>query len=511
MNWKWFFFFLFIAIELGLSVALGLWTPVSAYYYVQQGDTVYVNQTVDISGVTPPYDYLAYWDGFDMYEGNASYLLALPSTDAGYYNFNITPAIFGNRLGKWFRVNVQNGYAVYEPNGNNLAFVVRPERKTPLPLPNETNASLQNPNQTPIVLPKQPVLPIKHVSDYLIARGDGLKLSFNGSTSVWVFGTGGSLLDYQAFNGTVDITPKAINTLQPGNYKILIQSHTNGTSTVRYNNATGSIQWFDPGTFTIQEYSIIDQTPENILQKLEEVFPVAGDTYMVFNLEIQDPTISIDEIDVLNQLNDTGAPQSQGVTIGAQNYIDVRGYTNAAPDTLIYAVPDADFNNANPWKNAIITSAQGDLGGDMREWKIIIPVNLEDMAIGTRHFVYAKTELSNTTITSGDFYIYGNPSGNVIPNKTIKYISGRYGPEEMVPTPTPVIVTHEVTKVVTQVVTVPVTPSNEQVLAQQKIAQQQIADQNWNRNLHIFGISFAVIMILLIVGWMISAWRRSKI
>jgi hypothetical protein len=153
--------------------------------------------------------------------------------------------------------------------------------------------------------------------------------------------------------------------------------------------------------------------------------------------------------------------------------LDVRGYTNAAPDTVVKVVVDPDFNMDvdQMFKDGIATQTVGTSPGDMRVFKVIVPVQLYNMASG-KHFVAAKTSMSDAYVTA-DFYIYENPKGNFIPSKTIRYISGKYGPQEMIPTPTPIIVTQIVTRVVTQIVTVPVTPSNEQVYAQQKIASEK--------------------------------------
>jgi hypothetical protein len=213
----------------------------------------------------------------------------------------------------------------------------------------------------------------------------------------------------------------------------------------------------------------------------------------------------------LNQLNNTGAPQSQGLIIGAQSYIDVRGYTNAEPDTLIQVVVDADFNqpDALVWKNAIVTAAQGEPGGDLREWKALVPLKLYDMpSCGTgkcEHFVSARTGLSNDVISTATFYIYDSPEGTAIPNKTIRYVSGKYGPQELMPTPTPVVITNIVkqTVVVTQTVTIPVTPSNEQVKAQQ--------DTVISEKITFYGIVSGVSLVVLIVaGYVGYAWIRGR-
>src|SRR5574344_313861 len=72
-------------------------TPVP---YISQGDTVYVGDTVDLSGVLAPYPGMAYWDGFDMYDSVPRYNLTMPDNKRSYYKFYIDPEIFGNRLGR---------------------------------------------------------------------------------------------------------------------------------------------------------------------------------------------------------------------------------------------------------------------------------------------------------------------------------------------------------------------------------------------------------------------------
>lgn len=553
MNWKWFIILLLTA--LGLSIAVGLWYPASAAdnvttvpttfvplittrvptpvptnppirlnpvknstsngtipFYVTQGDTVYIGQQIDISSIAQGIVNLAWYDGYDCY-GDTQYLLPLPKTKAGYYNFYVDPSVFSSKLGVWCK---WNGYL--ESNGNLKAFVVaraKPIQNVPL----FNNTTLQNPNQTPLEVPRVPYLPVQHIADYLVARGDPLSVPAKGISDVWIFGARDSLLDYRSENGTINFTTEIIDTLSPGMYKILIhtQDISKDQKTVRYNNQSGTLQWFDPATFTIQGFSVTDQTPETVFTKLKQVYSSSDDKYQLFNLEVQMPTVTIAQIDSLNQLSDTSAPQAQGVTLLQQNYVDVRGYTNAAPGTIVSAVVDADFvlTDQKVWKDAYVTQTVGELAGDMREFKVLVPLNLLNMASCAtgkcQHTVSVKTALSDAVISTAPFYVYDNPEGNTIPNKTIRYISGRYGPDEIVPTPTPRVVTQIVTQVVTQVVTVPVTPSNEQVLSQQRIAQKEISDQNWNRTVIYIVAGIAVIAFIVIAGWMISAWRRSKI
>ena len=477
-------------------------TVLNTSYYVYQGDTVYLGDLLDLSGATLPYPTLAYWDGFDMYVTDPSYTIDLPTTRPGLTHFRVDSTIFSSRLGRWYKYN-----GAYEPNSNNLAFVVAKTPRASETVGNNT-IPLQNPNQTPAILPPNTFLPIRHVSDYLIARGDGFRIPGNGTANLWVFGQRDSIFDYKSVNSVMNVTPTVINTLSAGSYTMLLQMPKTPTSdyAVRYNAAKGAIEWFDPGAFTVNSWYASGQTPLTVLSKLESIFPQTADTYMLFNLTVQEPAISIDRIDVMNQLNDTSADAS--ITLNPASYLDVKGYTNVAPNTVIQAVVDPDFalSEQNTWKDAIVTSSQGTVGGDMREFHFVIPVDLYNLPMG-KHFVGVRVPKFGSAVTTGDFTIYGSPTGNFVPNKTIRYISGQYGPEEIVPTPTPVVVTQIVTQVVTQIVTVPVTPSQEVVLAAQRQAAQEAQSKLVNTVLVIFG-SFVVVF--FVGRFLFKAWKRRK-
>ena len=94
---------------------------------IQQGQTVHVNDTIDLSGAVLPYPDLAYWDGYGMYDSKPTYTITLPDNPNGWYNFYIDPAIFSTRLGSWYKYNEKIGY---ETHGNNLVFVVAKQNNT---------------------------------------------------------------------------------------------------------------------------------------------------------------------------------------------------------------------------------------------------------------------------------------------------------------------------------------------------------------------------------------------
>jgi hypothetical protein len=475
--------------------------PVSANYYVQQGDTVYLNTIVDISGVTPPYIYLAYWDGFDMYDSNATYAITLPTNKRGYWEFSIDPKIFGNRLGRWYRWD-----GVYERNGNNLAFIVA---ATP-PKPNTSkNITLQNPNQTPIVLPPKPILPDKHVADYVVSRGTNLTFHVNNTTNVWIFGSTDYIYDFHSVSNNISLQVVDIEKLSPGSYTILLQTHTQTSIdnfTIRYNPNTSMIEWFDPTTFKVLTYNTAGQTPENVMNKLKQIIPESNDVYRLLTLEVQLPYISINQLDTSMVVNSKASINS-GINLDPPTYLDIKGYTNAPSGSLIKLVidPQPIKNIEQIFKEPSITYTEGNNPGNLRTFHAIVPINMYNLSSG-RHFISAKTELSDS-YTTASFYIYDNAKGNFIPNKTIRYISGQYGDQEMIPTPTPVIIIQNVTQIVTQVVTVPVTPSDQQVYAQQKIA----SEKTWWEGFW-FVVRWIISLGLIISGsvYIISVLRRLK-
>lgn len=476
-------------------------TPIiTSSYRVQQMDTVYVGDTVDISGVAAGLTSLAYYGGYEE-DISRQYLLELPTMNKGYYHFYIDPTIFSNRLGYWFK-----WHGSINRNENAVAFVVAERRLKPnVPV----NITLQNPNQTPVIIPKVPVLPDRHISDYLVAKGDSVSIPATNRTKVWIFGVENYLYDYKAVNGTIDLKENAIDRLSPGTYTLLLHTRDINASdefTIRYNENTTTIDWFDPITFNVNHYDVSAQTPENVMNKLISILPDAHDTFKLYSLEVQLPSTSINQIDSWNSPNKNISSIAGDNTI-IPTYIEVRGYSNADINTVVEIVVDPDLNMPldQMFKEAFVTSTEGNDPGNLRVFKIIIPIYTYNMRVGD-HFLAVRTKGSNT-YGSVSFYIYENWANKPVANKTIRYISGKYGLQELVPTPTPVIIIRNVTQIVTQIVTVPVTPSDAQVYAQQKIASDNTW---WEGAWRVLKGIVGVILISLGVGYIISVLRRLK-
>jgi hypothetical protein len=122
---------------------------------IQQGQTVHVNDTIDITGVLPPYPQLAYWDGYNMFDSPPTYIIKLPINHTGWYNFYVDPAIFSTRLGAWYKYDSNIGF---ESNGNNLAFVVVKQNIPQVTInATATTTILVTSTPTPLILPTYPI------------------------------------------------------------------------------------------------------------------------------------------------------------------------------------------------------------------------------------------------------------------------------------------------------------------------------------------------------------------
>ncbi|MFA5247975.1 MAG: DUF3821 domain-containing protein [Candidatus Paceibacterota bacterium] len=477
-------------------------------HYISQGEIVYINDTIDISGVVAPYPQLAYWNGRDMYNTSASYIITLPHAKAGYYHFYIDPSIFETRTGKWYKYD-----GTYETHGNNIAFVVYPQsyRNSTMTYSNGTIVNISEliiNNYTDIEIPISPPVEIKHISDYLVARGDPFVVKTNATTNIWLFGRVDKLLDFKSTNSTlIDISKDVLTGFEPGTYTVMLQTINERNSkffTVIYDNTEKEIKWFDLPSFSIKSLDINGLSPKVILEKFWQITPETMDTFKTYSMEYQLPTIEIQSVSEKLTPNET--INQAGVVEYNTNvsYIQVKGYTNVAIGSPLKFIIDEQQQDSKTLEShtTIAVTAGSNNPGDMRWFDVTIPVYKYNMWLGD-HTVTAYTNLS-TGGTVYTFVIYSAPLDAYIPPKTIRYISGEYGPEEFIPTPTPII--QNVTVTVpgpTQIVTVKVTPSDEQIKTQQKI----IADENikkWATRIIIGAI------IIGVVWYLISIYLRRK-
>jgi len=414
--------------------------------YIYQGDTVYVGDVIDISGAAPPYASLAYWNGYDMYDSEPTYVMELPDSSQGYYKFNLSFEIFGNRLGRWYKWDGD-----FEKRGNNHIFTVNPKlwHNSTLTFSNGTAivTSEEIPqNYTRHKVQPAPLMPEKFVSDYLVAKGDEVAFP-EGDYRIWVFGRTDGIYAREEHN----ITKDQIFNMGVGNYDVVFQYHGNNTI---YDASCGpnNCDVLIPGLYGKKPVNIYGYQPLVVYDKLKEMLAGTDDKLVEYDLRIEDPYITINQAD-----------ETEYTTHSALN---VRGYSNVANGTKItVSLDEKSAYYKDLKKMQIETSAVRISVGNLSYYSVDIPFNYEDIAADARnHTLTARTELGG--IVQKDFKVSLMPADSYRPNASLKYIEDR---NPFVPTPTPEIRTVVVTQTIEVVkqITIPVTPTNEQVREEQ--------------------------------------------
>jgi len=483
------FFYILAVGFLLVLVCVGLMcSPVSAYPRVGQGFDVYLGESYDVSGVTVGYAELVwcgqYSDWLAPDNSSILYSMKMPELREGYYNFTIDREIFSDRLGYWYHWN-----GVEESNANMRAFKVVKERPPENYTPNATEL------RDLALPPTPPVVPERHVSDYLVARGDRFVVDYNWSkASIWLFGRIDGIYDRKIVNGTAIFNASEIDDLEPGTYTLVYYSPgANQRFELRIIN--GTLEYFDSDEFVVKSIESASLSPMVLLDRIRWLAGVNDDNFTEYNLEVQNPMLEIISADtiILDVFNETGV-------------IQVRGYTNLANESVISFVIDEDktpertlgqSRRQNRWNTTVISLENP---GSMRYFDYAIPVYLGRMYPGQHTItVYGSYD----TRMNVDFYIYDMPEGSQPRNQTIKYVGGY----EFVPTPTPeIVIQKEVVKeIVTQIVRVPVTPSD-----------AQVKSQSFNASVEFWSMVVSWLFIIMIVGGIVgyigySLWRARRI
>lgn len=473
--------------------------------FITQGMEVGVGDTVDVSGVVPPYPQLAYWDGYDMYDTPPTYNLTMPNYKSEYYKFNISEEVFGNRLGKWYKYDGK-----YERQGNNLAFVVKrkPMLNYTMTLQNGTVLNLthvENVTYTPYVIKKTLPLPDKHVADYLVTREEAFNISVDKTAAVWIFNSRNNDIMYSTNNYGFEVVFKqsVIKDIEPGEYKILIQKMGNLTNglDVLYDSKTRIIKWFDRQNFKVREIDATNLEPENAVSTLKQIFPHVPDQFEIKRIAVQEPSVSIVTMDKLYSANAKEYFHDIDMR-GNVTLMDVRGYTNVLPGTNITVV--LDENRVDPRLVSKIATyrgvAEGDYLGDMRQYRIYVPLYWDSLAPGI-HTLTARTEKGG--IMYADFIVSEMPEDSYVPEPKVRYVEDR---NPWVPTPTPVVIEKSVeVPGPERVVTKEVPPSPEVVLEQQRVAYWE----GVTRLAVVAGIVVVGIVILIGLVWAYRTHKRT--
>ena len=444
---------------------------------------MYVNDTIDIAGMGHGQLELAWFGKYGEFD-DPQYIYKFSLFRSEQENFWLNPDIFASRTGPWYQFYGNTT----EPNGNLEAFrILNKYRNQSVTYPNGTtiDTSEGTSNQTPdLPIPKPTILPEIPVSDYVVAHGDPLSIN---TSKLWVFGRVNSI-----YNSNGNLTINQILSLEDGSYKIV--SHEAGNNTIFEVGYNPSTKTFTSPWKNVQDVSIYGSQPMLDIDRFYQMIRGTDDKIETYNLVVEEPAVtvvSIDEVDVGNRIPIAWEP---GMTL-----LDIRGYSNVRNDTTITLVMDPQIQTARTLKaNTYTTQAIQTSPGNKSMYQIYIPINKNEMPNGM-HTISVTAAIGGSMLH--DFPISELPADSYVPNATLKYIGDR---NPWVPTPTPeVIIQKEMVPVPGPVVTVVVTPSDEQVRTQQEIVQ------NEKINFWIPRIITAIIGLIVLV-YLISVWLRRK-
>jgi len=428
--------------------------PVSAATYPlnppyrldHQGQTVYINDTIDIYG----YGWgtgVAWYGRYGEYN-LPQYVKSLTGYKKDAINFWLDPSIFSGRGGMWYQFYDNTT----ENNGNlELFYLVEGYRNKSITLANGTtnfeNISISNVT-VPVKIPDF-ILQDIHVTDYLVSRNDSLNTRFE---KMWLFGRVNGL-----YNVSGNLSISQVNLLEPGQYKLT--SHKSGKNTifeVGYDNTTETLTtpWRN-----IEPINIAGIQPRLVLPRFETIIAKTDDEIVTYDMEVQEPSLTI------NRMDEIAVGGNIPVAFGIDTTVlDVRGYTNAKAGTKISAIIDPDKQTARTVNASTYTTITegSDLGG-LRYYRVYLPIIKKEMPNGI-HTLKVTSQIGG--VAYADFMISELPADSYVPNATLKYIGDR---NPWIPTPTPITITNVVEKTVvvkeTIVVKVNVTPSQESVNA----------------------------------------------
>jgi hypothetical protein len=464
---------------------------------------VYLGDHIDISGVVAGNRALVWFRGGDPDPAAQPYVIPLPNTKAGYFDFYVDPAIFTQMTGNIFK---WNGY--FEPSGNTHAFyVIANYRNDTRTYPNGTviNETSILSGQYPIIeKPIVPILPAKHVADYLAVHNQPFNITTAGKSKLWLFGRVDGIYDRLFPTSEAVIDVHDMQSLEAGNYQMLIQ----------YPGENGVFEsYYDPSTYSLRSarvnkttyileplpaISLYGVTPQIAIEQVKTMLGESDDAYSIQTVSIEEPSIQLVSMEqVSTSLARTYYNNSN--LRGDVTVFDIKGYTNVLPGTNLYFALDENKQTKVKWFNA---TAQGQYLGDERIFEAFVPVYWDEMSLGM-HTISGYTDVGGSIFR--DFPVRDSPDHSFIPNQTVKWIGDQ---NPWVPTPTPEIIKEpyavpgpERTIIIQQ------TPSPEEIRTEaQKITDAQNATTARNNNYLIAGA-----VVLFGIAWICwSVWRARK-
>lgn len=450
----------------GVLTLMLLCTPAYAGITLMQGDTVYHNETVDVTYVVGWEQTLAWWSSGSYDDTDPD--LTFDTTDmkyGGQHNFYLNPDTFP--IGWYYKWD-----GVYEKGSNPVAFYLsKGERKKTNATENvtpQTTIKTVDVNQS-IINENLPELS-NTTTDLFICRGYDFSYSFTseknlGRGYLWLF-------------GTYDMIPQLKMDKTDTTYKINIQrSDTENKNAGSY---TGLLQ-FEGDNHWQDIYYVKTPRNEELATPYKGIVNVSVNGIqpkMVFDyiLKLRDEAVTKDSRyndDVYIKKNVTLIDPMTTITefLEYNNNAYVIGITTipAGESVLLKLDEDKHPTPSDLAKHTWTVNTTGDYG-NYRIFSAVIPIKWDEMALGM-HEITAAPERFDDNKNVFMFNVTSQWTNPVVTPEQYKIIVDEYGvrritipPTTIAPTPTPekIIVKETVIVYVTPETTVTTQPTPSQ-------------------------------------------------
>ena len=465
---------------------------------IEQGGIVYLNDTVDITGVSGWPDgigeYHIAWYGQWMTEKSPMdvdpvYIITLPGktrsgSSPSQYEYYIDPDIFLSRPGYWYQMpsNSSRERLRGESAGNLQAFKVIPSYRIILnSTSNETETIYQSGGYTEEKKLTPPLMPEIHKTDYLVALGDSFSLDASGC-NLWVFGNKDGLYGIPCGN----ISSETMDELGVGNYNLYLQYP--GKNTIYESSYINGV--LEPGLYGKKPVDVRGYDPVTIKDKFIEMVKESDDILEKYSLVVEDPYITMDRLDEVYVL---GNP-----------VYDIRGYSNtvAGTDVTITIDEDQTYYTQIP-HHTVTTKTERTSAGNLSYYRAYLPIDYDQLsALSELHTLIARIPSGKEVLHT--IKISTMPADSFKPNATIKFTEDV---NPFITTPTPEVIVKVEEKIVpgpTQIVTVTITPSPEEI------------QNEWKSIATVWFVTAAMALVVIVavivfLKWMLSIYRRVKI
>jgi len=464
---------------------------------IEQGDKVYLGDHIDFSGVVAGNAAIAWFPGGEPDPTEQATVINLADRKAAYYDFYVDPAIFTEHLGYWYK---WNGY--FESNGNTRAFWVaaayRNTTDTAINGSVTNTSALINGAYKNVTMPEEEILPAKNVADILAVHGQPIDINTYDNAKVWVFGRLDYLYDVKTIENKTMFSTSIVNNLEAGRYVVLTQYPGRNTiPEVSYNEEKNQLEspWAK-----IKPVDLNGLSPMLVLDKFKGMIDYTDDPIEEKILALQDPKIEIVSMEQVATQSAKGYFSNSNLR-GNVTVFEVKGYTNVMTGTNMRFALDEDKQTRNvSWLN---TTAKGKVIGDMRTFKVYIPVYWDEMQEGM-HTISGYTAVGGSIYR--DFPVRIMPADSFIPDPIIKWVDNQ-NPWAPNLTPNDVVIQ---TKIVEKIIQVEVTPSPEAVYAAQK---KVVEERDKANTAAMIGNAFIVITLLIVavlLRWLYRMYRKAK-